>query len=272
MIRECLFTANFAGTWGGALSCVGGGAPLLANCELVGNAALSRGGAVYSENTGLRVSGCNFSSNYARHGGGAHLFISPSAELSNCLFRDNSAGSHGGGLFIDRSGITIANCTFWRNTAPRQGGAVNCERSKPLLINCVLWDNSAQHGPELAVTGYDWLSEMIVRYSNIRGGAAAAHVEPGSVLRWTEAMLSQDPLLITTADGRVCLSQRAAGQPADSPCLDAGQKLAELTCFPTVEGAICCGQLSTRQDGAPDAGQADLGFHYPLIGGSDPHR
>jgi len=262
VIRNCAFRNNLAGTWGGGISCVGGGAARIESCGLTGNFAVGRGGGFYSEDTGLRVVNCTVSGNYARQGGGAYLFISHGAELSNCLFARNNGRRRGGGVSLDRTSAAISNCTFWLNEAGERGGAVNCERSSPLLLNCILWDNTAAAGPELAVGGYDALSQMIVRHSNIRGGAAAAIVEPLSVLRWAEGMMSEDPLFIEDPDGRLCLSQRRAGQQHDSPCVDRGSKPATGICFSVNGGSTCLDQFSTRVDGGPDQGQADMGVHW----------
>jgi len=49
------------------------------------------------------------------------------------------------------------------------------------------------------------------------------------------------------------LSQKAAGQPVDSPCVDAGSDLAIN---------LAMDSYNTRTDGVPDSGTVDMGFHY----------
>jgi len=54
--------------------------------------------------------------------------------------------------------------------------------------------------------------------------------------------------------GSFYLSQSQAGQPQNSPAVDAGSQFAE---------AAGLSQRTTRTDGVLDSGQVDLGFHYP---------
>ena len=53
------------------------------------------------------------------------------------------------------------------------------------------------------------------------------------------------------------LSQTAAGQPLDSPCIDAGSDLAVN---------LGLDELTTRRDEIGDAGIVDMGYHYPVTG------
>jgi hypothetical protein len=62
-----------------------------------------------------------------------------------------------------------------------------------------------------------------------------------------------DPLFVSGPLGDYYLSCRAAGQDADSPCIDAGS---------TSASAAGVGNLTTRTDGAFDTGVVDIGYHY----------
>ena len=62
--------------------------------------------------------------------------------------------------------------------------------------------------------------------------------------------ISANPEFVAGPDGDYYLSQIAAGQGSDSPCVDAG----------TATGYPYDG--TTRTDEAPDTGAADMGFHY----------
>jgi hypothetical protein len=62
-----------------------------------------------------------------------------------------------------------------------------------------------------------------------------------------------DPLFASGPLGDYYLSCRAAGQEADSPCIDAGSTSASIAGV---------GNLTTRTDGAFDAGVVDIGYHY----------
>jgi hypothetical protein len=107
-----------------------------------------------------------------------------------------------------------------------------------------VWANEAPNGPELSQCRAD------VTYSCIRG--------------WTrggEGNISDDPLFVKGPLGDYYLSCRAAGQAADSPCIDAGSGTAE---------SLGLDQLTTRTDGVLDAGIVDMGYHYPLALGQKP--
>ncbi len=67
--------------------------------------------------------------------------------------------------------------------------------------------------------------------------------------------IAADPLFVKGPGGEHYLAQAAAGQPAGSPCLDAGSQPAS---------ASAVRDLTTRTDGAKDTGQADIGFHFAL--------
>ncbi|UCD76269.1 MAG: hypothetical protein JSV91_04960, partial [Phycisphaerales bacterium] len=71
-----------------------------------------------------------------------------------------------------------------------------------------------------------------------------------------EGNIDADPLFVTGPLGEYYLSQTAAGQPAESPCLDAGSDTAENLGLDT---------LTTRTDQASDSGIVDMGYHYPIV-------
>ena len=112
---------------GGGAWCESNGVVL--NCIIVGNAADSAGGGVYS---GV-VSNCTLVANSAISGGGAS-----DSTLRGCVLSRNSADYNGGGVY----GGILYNCTLSGNSCDfRGGGAV-----VSTLNNCVLWHNNAPMG------------------------------------------------------------------------------------------------------------------------------
>jgi hypothetical protein len=104
------------------------------------------------------------------------------------------------------------------------------------MIDCILWDG----GDEI------WNrndSTITITYSDIWGGW------PG------EGNIDADPLFVSAPLGEYYLSQTAAGQPVDSPCVDAGSDTAENLGLDT---------RTTRTDQVGDAGIVDMGYHYPI--------
>ena len=125
--------------------------------------------------------------------------------------------------------------------------------SMPTVRNCVLWGNAASwRGSEIDVTP---LSVLTVIYSNVASGAEA--VGGSGIVVWGEGNISADPLFVPGPRGCYYLSQIGAGQPASSPCVDAGSNTAADLYLDT---------LTTRSDEVTDAGLVDMGYHYPVTG------
>jgi len=91
---------------------------------------------------------------------------------------------------------------------------------------------------------------IAVSYSNVRGGYAGT------------GNIDADPLFVTGPDGAYYLSQTAAGQGADSPCLNAGSAAAADMCFESDGGPVCLAEFTTRTDQVLDSGTVDMGYHY----------
>ncbi len=230
-IRNCTISDNQAGYEGGGLRACDG---TISNCTISGNSTRGDGGGL-SDCHGT-ISNCAISGNSAEYRGGGLIVCS--GTITNCAISGNCANSCGGGLAFCNG--TISNCTISGNSVTQDfgvgGGLYNCHGT---IGNCIIWANEAPEGPELS---YCWAD---VVYSCIRG--------------WTgggEGNISDDPLFVTGPVGDYYLSSRAAGQEADSPCIDAGSGAAE--------DLGLAARLTTRTDGVPDAGTVDMGYHYPL--------
>jgi predicted outer membrane repeat protein len=116
---------------------------------------------MYNGSGSLSLANCTFSGNLARWGGAVR---SGCGRINNCTFLANSAESGGGiyagGCFTNGGELRIANCTFSGNTSI-YGGAIRCgEYSGPSVVNCILWGDNATHGPEIAMTCFDWGSSL----------------------------------------------------------------------------------------------------------------
>ncbi len=90
-------------------------------------------------------------------------------------------------------------------------------------------------------------SAVTVSFSNVQGGLGAGTIDGGG-------NIDADPLFVSGPVGCYYLSQTAAGQVADSPCVDAGDRTSAL-----VDG-------TTRTDEVADSGIVDMGHHYPISG------
>ncbi len=159
--------------------------------------------------------------------------------------RDNIS-TLGGGLDVSYdSNPLIEDCTFSGNQA-LLGGAIHIIESGLVIKGCIFWGNTADDGAAIALRYFYQLAMVHISWCDLQDGI---HLEEGSSIDYGPGMINADPLFIRGPDGSCYLSQIAAGQGADSPCLDAG------------DPSIALPPGSTRTDHWPDQGVADMGFH-----------
>lgn len=242
-IADCLFSLNHADTGGGVY--LYGSTSILENCLIISNTADYAGGGISSDfnDASSLVFNCTISGNTSDDYGGGISGLSTQHSFVNCLVANNTS-RYGAGIFGFCVGapLTFTNCTITGNTASHQGGGyLGSKIADPVMINCILWDNLPE---EIAGIPPE------ITYSAIMGGF------PGT------GNIDSDPLFTTGVYGHYYLSHTAAGQPADSPCIDTGSDLAELICAPTLPEPVCLDTMTTRTDAIADSGQVDMGFHY----------
>jgi hypothetical protein len=162
----------------------------------------------------------------------------PTAIINNTIAGNSCTGGNwadGGGIYIDyNDSALIKNNIIVQNSA-RGGGGI-CNQGVVLNLYNDVWNNAG---------------------GNYYGCAAG----PGDI--------SLDPLFATGTLGPYYLSYVGTGQPATSPCVDAGDTL--LWTWPmNLDSALR--SWTTRTDSVADAGALDIGFHYPqmaLVGLAD---
>jgi len=161
-------------------------------------------------------------------------------EVISNIIRDNATTTYGGGIkFYYKSGITIVNnfitgnsaqiagggicCTGFANgdminntivgnSAPKGGGvSLNSSPSDNTMINCIVWGNTASLGPQIHMA--DPSPTLEISYSNVQGGQANVHVEPGCVLLWGKGMIDSDPRFLSPQDPHLSM---------ESPCINRG--------------------------------------------------
>jgi predicted outer membrane repeat protein len=230
-VTDCTFEQNSAGTSGGAMRNDISSSPIVTDCTFDGNTAGGNGGAIMSYDN------CNL-------------------QLTNCMFIRNAAGNRSGGL---RDGFdcnsTLTNCTFNQNSAGQAGGAITAgsDTAVPVghteLHNCILWDNTAPLGPEIALIG-NFPAEVTVSYSDVQGGEAAVHVQPGFTLNWGAGNIDADPAFVDAVNGDLHLL-------SGSPAIDAGHNW------------LVAALASTDFDGNPrfadDPATPDTGCGVPVV-------
>ena len=258
-VEDTTITQNIADVGGG----IGVAAPIflyIDNCTISDNSAVTMGGGVYARSLNLNITDTDITRNIADFGGGFYLSGPPAGlDIINCILGGNSATYDGGGIYFGEATPAISNCTIIDNSAGRYGGGIHCSwyASSPTtgtafsITNSILDGNSAVLGAEISLFGS---SRMNINHSNVRGGMQAIYVEASSFLELGEGNTAADPLFASGPLGDYYLSQRAAGQGASSPCIDAGGDTAASAGLES---------YTTRTDEVGDTGLVDMGYHYP---------
>jgi hypothetical protein len=200
--------------YGGGLFCSGVGESSIKNCIVLGNTILGGDGGY-----GISAGGDGGNA----HGGGVYLSSGTESAVENCTIVGSTAsGGTGGDGWEGSDGID----------GSAYGWGIYCDGGSQTVNNCILWYND---GNDVEGSGYS------VTYScteQVISGTGNIHT---------------NPLFVTGPEGDYYLSQVAAGQAFDSPCVDAGSDTA---------AALCIDECTTRTDEANDAGIVDMGYHY----------
>ena len=262
---------NTASQSGGGVYASGGSTPEFDGNVISGNSAeAGDGGGICSVQSSLTLTGNIISSNQATGYGGG-LCVSDNSTLTLDGFdriSKNTAANGGGGIYYDdSSGGTAFNTVVDENEvtgSPDMGGGVLCDTSAtpellcctiygnlssgvvatggatPTLTNCILWANT------IDVDGIDCSQ---ISHCDIEDGSCSGQ----------SGNFSADPLFVLFYEGEAeeeqtfYLSQRAAGQAEDSPCVDSGDDQAS---------SYGLDLYTTASDGRRDKDEVDLGAHY----------
>ncbi|MDH4201556.1 MAG: M4 family metallopeptidase [Phycisphaerae bacterium] len=217
--------------------------------------------------------------------------------LINNLFVENSAGLQGGAMVASgASDVYVQNCDFVDNVVLDQygvGGAMLAHDAFVEVVNSIFWSSEdfypgAMFGSQIAVgdplelvqdydPDYIPYSTVFVDYSDIQGGEddvfvgdgdgpwlwySSNNIEDDPATEVDEA----DPLFVAISDPNdvtertFYLSQVAAGQLADSPCVNSGTgTVADLA-------ALLEFDPTTRTDHEAETDPVNMGYHYDAAG------
>lgn len=272
-IHNCTITRNHAAAGGGGIhaeysplliaDCMisnnssyrGGGiyfyflAPVITNTTITYNTSVSSGGGVDCDVAAGRFINTIITSNTANagNGGGVRAVFAPPI-FDNCVLAENHAiGGYGGGLYTSHNEAIIRHCTFTGNASTYPGGAIYADNCAPHITNSILYGNSPDEIGRLASSKY-W---PVVNYCTVEDGYSGT------------GNINANPVFVTGSLGPYYLSQIAAGQPSNSPCLNAGSATAAAACIYVFNyGSLCMDHCFTRTDHGLDASTVDIGFHY----------
>lgn len=254
-IQHCKFESNHAdpANLGGAMLNVDSD-PLVQDCVFRNNTTGILGGAIHTlRGTAGRIVHCWFEKNRATHGssrGGAISSQNASFSIENCMFLDNEVLLEGGAIYGVTSNVSIQSSTIVGNKA-QTGGAINVLRGTVQVENSIVVSNDAINGPQVAIIDN---STADFSHTDLEGGPDGIF-QFASTLNIGAGMLDTDPQFVETYAFNHLLSQAAAGQTQDSPCVDAGSSAAT---------DLGLDLRTTRTDGIGDGGTVDLGYHHPL--------
>lgn len=238
---------------------------------ITGNVASHEGGGIFCSSSRALIMDNIISDNTShsdiKGGGGIACGLNGSATIKNNLILRNTARC-GGGILVHSPShnlrVTILNNTILENIAKSGSGIYVFSRWTNLKIqNNVVTSNrgSAQifcdHKSTPVIEFNDVWGDSILNF--IGGQEGLGDTTWGFNLNGTRCdtfyNISRDPFFTSLDSTHVYfLSQILAGQSKQSPCVDAGNTLAENSGFDA---------YTTRTDSVQDKGAVDLGYHYP---------
>ncbi len=274
-LRFNLFTANRAGLSGGAIVINDNCRPVIDQNFIAGNSAQVAGGILVMNDNRSAITNNRISGNTAaQFGGGIHL-VDSNAQVAGNQILDNQAGDKGGGVVILNQAPTLSNNLISRNRAVDEGAGLWISNAQPTVRYNTIVENGRREGGDgimLAPGAAPLLlyNAIVGNDYGIRSGSAQPGQSVGNALfdnllgNYNGAVppgptdLLVDPQFVRGPLGPYYLAQTAAGQASTSPLIDAGGETA---------AALGLHQRTTRTDGAPDQGMADIGFHYDILPG-----
>lgn len=236
----------------------------------------------------------NSSRNY---GGGiyceANALIIGNVIEANVLVSDTGVAcrAYGAGIFVDMncaplifSNLIINNrCATdaWKYGA----GIRNYLGARPLIVGNTIAGNVCE-GPHMWSNGGGIYNDMrctttvklnIIANNQATSGSGVYNyttTQNGEIVSsyndyWNNSLsgctmgpgdIGQDPLFVSGESRAYFLSQTAAGQPANSPCVDAGDTLLSAM---GVKLDSLLRAWTTRTDSVFDQDELDIGYHYP---------
>lgn len=175
-------------------------------------------------------------------GGGIRCENSDNCTFTNNLIENNTALYKGAGVIsINCNNLSLTNTTIANNQCTESsiysfgGGLAMTEGGSVVGNNNIFYGNICNNSP------------------NIYGTPTFTYTCVADTLLPGLGNVAQDPTFVSGPGGACYLSQTAAGQSVNSPCLDAGDPAATM-----IIG-------TTRTDQVQDVGVVDMGFHYPSL-------
>ncbi|MGA1794936.1 MAG: nitrous oxide reductase family maturation protein NosD [bacterium] len=151
VLRNCIVRDNRALSQGGGIYCSDSSSPTIIACEIRHNEAAYSGGGIYGFYSSPTITACRISHNVSHGtvayaftgGGGIYCYASPNVTITACVIESNHAEADGGGIFCVASSPDIIQCDITRNDASHGGGIACAYNSSPCIIRCRITGNTA---------------------------------------------------------------------------------------------------------------------------------
>jgi len=220
------------------------------------NGSQANGGSIYVTNGTPKFMNCVFTGNAATSGGVCYANGGGAdPQFWNCLMYGNTATNKGGAIYAYNGGCNpnLVSCTITANHADGNGGGIAGDGwGGSYIYNTILWGNTASSAPNF----YLGLSPVGRAHNSCYDLVGMI----GNFISNTACVFT-DPLLVAGSLGNYYLSHIAAGEGADSPCIDIGNVAYTDASWNT---------LTTRSDNVLDVTPPDIGFHWPPVSSGDP--
>jgi len=253
VITQCEFNDNSSHGNGGAIYNSGSISPIISDCEFRHNKARIIGGGIYNNCSSPVITNCLFYSNETTENRGGAFGVGSGVLpegtfpiIKNCLFINNYSRGTGAAISALMCMIEITSCTFTGNESSDNPGSVlyfgnNNDNESHVITNCILWGNGVGNPPVDNDPEHPMC--IVINCSDLEGEWPGAG----------EGNIYEDPLFAAGPLGDCYLSQTAADQGCQSPCVNSGSGTAQ---------DLELGDRTTRTDNVTDYGIVDMGYHY----------
>lgn len=162
--------------------------PSINNARFSKNTATDIGGAIYNNNSNIKISKSTFNNNNTEAGGGAIFsFIDKeianrSITISNSSFIGNSSEVNGGAIYSNMTDLTLSETSFIGNSAKKWGGAMFSDICAHTITNATFSENSALDGGAMYNrTGLDFKNTYLLKINKSKFANNTASENGGAI-------------------------------------------------------------------------------------------
>ena len=214
---------------------------LIKDCNISGNSATTSTDGIYiSGSRSCVIDGCVIDQN-GRDG----IYCNPSSNSNISIFNSIISSNNRRGIYCDSGSSNVSiNVSSTTIAGNKENGVYASINPGSLALKNNIITNNTGYGV------YRSSGTVTIIYNDVFGNTSGNYYNCGPI---PASNISSDPIFVTGPKGGYYLSQTAAGQAANSPCVDAGSDTAQN---------LGLSGMTTRTDNVADADMADIGYHY----------